>query len=487
MRYSTAMSILQKLGLQSILRKKKEAYFIGIAGAGMSAVAQLLKTRGWKVSGSDEGAYPPITTYLEQHRIPYAKTYSKDNVPNDADLIVVGKHGGLTKEENEEVAFVYDNNFTIQSFPEVLHDLTKNTHNLICAGSHGKSTCAGMLAWCLAQQDPSFFIGAVPYNLDTNAQSGKGNLFVLEGDEYPSSNTDTTSKFLHYNATDALITSLEHDHLNVFPTQEDFTATFLKLINTLPDNGLLIMSGEDTQIQRTLPRIKKKAITYSTDQKFNTDWYAKNIVYGEETHFDLYHHNKRVVPLSTTLLGRHNIENIVGISALLLERTLLTTDELQKRMHAFTGIKRRLDKKTEQSSIPIYEGFGSSRSKAHSALVAMQTHFPDKRLIVVFEPHALSWRTKEYRRHYQGLFENAAKVFVYTDSIPEPKDDATVDGDTIFSYIKDGGANADHLTDDLTPLLQEVKPNDALLILSSSDMGGIIPTIIETLEQQFPV
>ena len=96
-------------------------------------------------------------------------------MPADADLVVVGKHAGLTREENEEVAFVYDNDFTIQSFPEVLRDLTKDTRNIICAGSYGKSTCAGMLAWCLTEQDPSFFIGALPYNLDTNARAGKGN------------------------------------------------------------------------------------------------------------------------------------------------------------------------------------------------------------------------------------------------------------------------------------------------------------------------
>ena len=476
------MGILQKLGFKAASRKEK-AYFIGIAGAGMSAAAQLLKTRGWEVSGSDEGAYPPITTYLEQHRIPYAKTHSKDNVPKDADLVVVGKHAGLTKEENEEVAFVYDNGFTVQSFPEVLHDLTKGKHNIVCAGSHGKSTCAGMLTWCLLKQDPSFFIGALPYNLDTNAQSGKGNLFILEGDEYPASNTDTTSKFLYYNATDVLITSLEHDHFNVFPTQESFTAPFLKLIDALPDDGLLVMNGEDEQIQKTLPHIVRRVVTYSTDQQFGTDWYAKNIVYGEETRFDLYCNGEQVVHITTTMLGRHNIENIVGVSALVLERKLLTPDALQKRIRTFTGIKRRLDKKTTKSSVPLYEGFGSSHSKARSALAAMKTHFPDKRLLVVFEPHSLSWRRKEYCGHYQGLFDGAAKVFVYIDSIPAPKDETTISGEAILTCIKDSGTEVVRLNKDLAPLLHEIKPNDIILLLSSSDMDGAIPTLIQALEE----
>ena len=474
------MSLLSK-----VLPRKKKAYFIGIAGAGMSAVAQLLQTRGWQVSGSDEGAYPPITTYLEQHHIPYTKTHSKNNVPKDADLVVVGKHAGLTREENEEVAFVYDNNFTIQSFPEVLHDLTKHTRNIICAGSHGKSTCTSLLTWCLLEQDPSFFIGALPYNIDTNARSGKGKVFILEGDEYPASNTDNISKFLYYNASDVLITSLEHDHLNVFNTQEAYTAPFLQLIDSLPDDGVLVVSGEDAQIQKTLPRISRKTVTYSTDQQFDTDWYAKDIAYGEETHFDLYHHGSRVAHLTTTLLGRHNVENIIGVSALLLEKNLLLPEVLQQRVRSFAGLRRRLDKKTERSSVLLYEGFGSSRSKARSAVVAMKTHFPERRLLVVFEPHSLSWRRKEYLKHYQGLFDGATKVFAYVASVPEPKDATTVSGEDLFTHIKNSGVDAMRINSDLAPVLSEVQKDDVILCLSSGDIGGILPTLTQALEQRF--
>lgn len=467
-------------------KKKKKAYFIGIAGAGMSATAQLLKTLGWEVSGSDEGAYPPITTYLEQHNIPYAKTHSKDNVPKDADLVVVGKHAGLTKEENEEVAFVHDNNFTIQSFPEVLHDLTKNTRNIICAGSHGKSTCASILAWCLSEQDPSFFIGALPNDLKTNAQSGKGNLFILEGDEYPASNTDTASKFLFYNASDVLITSLEHDHLNMFKTQEEYNAPFLKLIESLPEDGMLFMNGDDTQIQKVIPHIQKEIYTYSATPNEKNDWYVKNIVYGEKTTFDLCRGKMAVIPMTTTLLGQHNIENIAGTAALMLEKELITPKELQEKIQTFTGVERRLDKKTADTAVPLYEGFGSSHSKTRSAVAAMKTHFNDKRLLVVFEPHALSWRQKSYTHNYSGLFEQADKVYVYTESIPEPKDETTITGTEIMSHIKDGGANAVQLHKDLNPLLQEVQQGDMVLCLSSGALDGMLPTLIKTLEERFP-
>ena len=452
----------------------------------MSAVAQLLKTQGWEVSGSDEGAYPPITTYLEKHNISYAKTHNKNNVPKDADLIVVGKHAGLTKEENEEVAFVYENNFTIQSFPEVLNSLTKNTHNIICAGSHGKSTCASILAWCLSEKDPSFFIGALPKNLNTNAQSGNGNLFIVEGDEYPASNTDSTSKFLFYNASDILITSLEHDHLNVFKTQEDYIKPFLQLIESLPEDGMLIMCADDPQIQKTIPNIQREIYTYSTKPDAKTDWYVKNIVYGEETTFDLHRGDLAIIPITTSLLGRHNIENIAGTAALMLEKELITVKDLQEKIKTFTGVERRLDKKTVNSLVPLYEGFGSSRSKAKSAISAMETHFKDRRLLVIFEPHALSWRRKDYTHNYKDLFKEAEKVYVYSDAIPDPKDETTITGDEIISHIKkEGGAETAQLHKDLAPLLSEIQQDDVILCLSSGDLGNLLPTIVTTLEQQF--
>lgn len=451
----------------------------------MSAVAQLLKTQGWDVSGSDEGAYPPITIYLEKHNIPYTKTHDKNNVPEDADLIIIGKHAGLTKEENEEVALVYEKGFHSQSFPEVLRDLTKHTHNIVCAGSHGKSTCASILAWCLSAQDPSFFIGALPHNLDTNAQSGKGNLFILEGDEYPASNTDTTSKFFFYNAHDLIVTSLEHDHMNIFKTQEEYNAPFLKLIDSLPEDGMLVMNGDDPQIQKVMPRIQKEIYTYSVKENKESDWYVKNIVYGEETTFDLCRGEMAIIPMTTALLGQHNVENIAGTAALMLEKELITPKELQEKIRTFTGVERRLDRKTSASAVPLYEGFGSSHSKARSAVDAMNTHFSDKRLLVIFEPHALSWRQKEYAHNYQNLFNGAEKVYVYTNAIPDPKDDTTMTGEEIISLIKDGGANAVQLQKDLNPFLREVQQGDIILCLSSGSIDGILPTLTDMLEKQF--
>jgi UDP-N-acetylmuramate: L-alanyl-gamma-D-glutamyl-meso-diaminopimelate ligase len=152
------------------------------------------------------------------------KATEKKNIPKDASFIVIGKHAKLVKETNEEVAFAYESLIPVKSFPEVINDLTKETDNIVVSGSFGKSTCTTFLIWSLlcSKKDPSYFVGALPYNFKDSAHQGTDNTFVLEGDEYPSSNTDETSKFLYYNPKTVLLTSCEHDHINIFPTLESY-------------------------------------------------------------------------------------------------------------------------------------------------------------------------------------------------------------------------------------------------------------------------
>lgn len=227
-----------------------KAHFIGICGAGMSATAKLLKEAGWGISGSDEGFYPPISIYLEKNNLPCTPSYSANNIPDDANIIVIGKHAKLVPEENEEVMAAFASGKPIKSFPEVLHQLTAETKNFIIAGSFGKSTCASLAAWILthAGKDPSYFIGAVPLDLPTNAHLGKGDTFILEGDEYPSANWDKRSKFLLYNAQTVLLTSAEHDHLNVFPTLESYLEPYVELGLQLPPEAIFVacLDGENS-------------------------------------------------------------------------------------------------------------------------------------------------------------------------------------------------------------------------------------------------
>ena len=244
------------------------------------------------------------------------------------------------------------------------------------AGSYGKSTCTALLAWCLkvANKDPSYFIGEITNGFNTHAHRGKGETFILEGDEYPASNWDRTSKFLRYNARSVLLTSATHDHVNVFPTHADYLAPFHALLGSLPAGGLLVVNSGETHARTLAAGCACPTVFYGLDDKAH--WHAENIERGAETGFDLMRGNERIVRLSTTMLGDHNIENIVGVSAMLLEKKLLSPEELKAGISTFQGVKRRMELLSPASGVPVYEGFGSSYEKARIRHRRHQTAFP---------------------------------------------------------------------------------------------------------------
>src|SRR5258708_2073834 len=160
----------------------QKIHFIGICGAGMSAVAILFKEMGWRVTGSDANFYPPVSTYLEQSEIRFFRGYRKENIPSDVEIIVIGKHAELTPELNEEVRAAFEMRAPIKSFAEVLGEVTQGRENIVVVGSYGKSTCAALLAWCLesAGKEPGYVIGAIPLTPNQSSAAGKGKQFIIE-------------------------------------------------------------------------------------------------------------------------------------------------------------------------------------------------------------------------------------------------------------------------------------------------------------------
>jgi UDP-N-acetylmuramate: L-alanyl-gamma-D-glutamyl-meso-diaminopimelate ligase len=464
-------------------------HFIGISGAGMSAVAKLLIEKGEEITGSDEGFYPPISDYLLENKIPCTTPFSSNNIPADVDYIVIGKHAKLVPEENEEVKAAFDSGKKILSFPQVLDSLTSDKENTVIVGSYGKSSCTSLIAWCMESnhKDPSYFIGALPLTPRTNARVGGGNDFILEGDEYPSSNWDTTSKFLFLHPQNLLVTALAHDHINVFPTHEEYLAPFTKLIQGLPSSGKLIMCLDDETIQKQIQTLQIHPITYGLAKE--ATYTAEKIEYGLVSSFDLMHRGTFIARMSTSLLGKHNIQNILGISALLLETKKITVEELVHGVGTFKGIVRRLDRKSEKTSIPIYEGFGSSVDKARSAIEAIKLHFPNRRLVVVFEPHTFSWRNRAALNWYDGVFEGTHHVFMYK---PPDHGSATHDQltlDEIVERVQNAGITVipfENTATGLIELVNHTQSDDVILILSSGGMGGFIPQTVLALEEKFP-
>jgi UDP-N-acetylmuramate: L-alanyl-gamma-D-glutamyl-meso-diaminopimelate ligase len=465
----------------------KKAHFIGIAGKGMSATALLLRQAGVEISGSDEGFYPPVSDYLIAANIPFNNGYKEDHIPKDADVIVIGKNAKLVPESNKEVKAAFDSGKKILSFPDVLESLTAKTDNIVVAGSYGKSTTTALLAWCLMQagKDPSYFVGEITRGFDAHAHLGKGKTFVLEGDEYPSANWDATSKFLHYNAKSVLLTSATHDHVNIFPTHGDYLAPFKQLLASLPKNGLLVVNANEPHALALSTAYAGRTVTYGMHE---TEWYPENITYGAETSFDLMHNGAKVITLITSQLGAHNVENIAGAGAMLLEKDLLTPGELAAGIKTFLGVKRRMELLTQPSSVPVYEGFGSSYEKARSAMAAMKLHFPSKKLVVVFEPHTFTWRNQASLPYYDDVFAGASKVFIYEPATQGATTHAQLTQEEIVERVKAAGfeAEAIHSAEEGMPkILESLNEESAVLLLTSGDLGGIIKQFPPMVDGQF--
>lgn len=468
----------------------KNAHVIGIAGIGMSAVALLLKEAGWHVTGSDQKIHPPSSEILPANGLTVLEPYKAENVPAQVDLFVAGKSAAVT-EENPELQVARQreaNGARVESYAEVLGGLAKGRRNWVVAGSFGKSTTTAMLAWALrgAGVECGYFIGAQAKNFDLHARMGTHDVFVMEGDEYPSSHADSRAKFLHYNAEAVLLTSAQHDHINVYPTHADFLQPFRDLLAHLAKvNGLLVACADDSAAAMLAKEATCRVVTYGVESA--ADYTATDIVWGEETTFTLAKHGKPLANFRTTQLGLHNIQNMVGAAAMVIEQGLLAAEKVAESLSRFAGVRRRMDKLSGAGSIPVYEGFGSSREKSMSAIAAMKKHFADRRLVVVFEPHAFSWRNREMLHWYDDTFTLADELWVY----PPPTHigagtHAQINPDELEARLRAAGKVPHMLVvgdveGNVKSVVAALKPDDAVLLLTSGSFAGMLEPLVRAI------
>ena len=458
-------------------------HFTGLAGAGMAAVAVMMRGAGHAISGSDQDVFPPMSTYVEGLGFPVVWRFDAANLPQGLDLLVLGASAKLGGEANPEVVEARRRGARITTFPELVGEATAGRANTVIAGSFGKSTCTALMAHVLRQAgvDAGWMVGAISPSLPDTGHWGAAPQMVLEGDEYIVSTADRRSKFALYHPRDVLLTSLIHDHVNVFPTFADYETPFRELLAGLPADGLLVARAHPA-IRAIVGEAACQVVWYDTEPCGG--WHAEEVEFGETSRLTLVGPDRRRIALTTELLGAHNIENVVGVGAYLLERALVSELNLARGVGSFAGIRRRLDRLTTRSMIPLIEGFGSSYEKARSAIEAMALHFPQRRLIVVFEPHTFSWRSREALHWYDTVFEGAAQVLI----VPPPghgaeTHDQSTHAEIIARVAASGMAVAGVETAEAaTAMLSHLKGDEAVLLLSSGPLLGLpdsLPGVFE--------
>ena len=465
---------------------KPKAHFIGVCGAGMSAVAHLMQKAGFQVSGSDEGFYPPVSDYVAKINIITSEGYRPENIPADADRIIIGKNAKLVPETNAEVAAAFANySEKIRSFPEIVSEMAAKTTNIVVAGSYGKSTVTSLIAFVLkhAGFDPSYLIGALPHGFEHTSDLGSGKYFVMEGDEYPSANWDNRSKFEHYRPDTVVLTAACHDHVNVFPTLADYHAPFQRLLGLIENNGLLVACVAESNSRSFYETFTGNKRSYGIGV-IEADWQAQDLLPGANTRFTLVQNRQPLGIIQTTLLGRHNVENVLAAAAVLLGDNIVTFAQFAAGILAFEGLMRRLDRKVPKaSSIHVYEGFGSSHEKARSAIDAMRLHFPSSRLIVLFEPHTFTWRNRNALPQYQTAFAGTDIVFAHR---PPSQGAGTHDQASLDEILAE--ARKHHLDvrafSSVAEVVDAAQANDVVLILSSGNFDGLMQPVIKGLAQK---
>ena len=449
-------------------------HFTGIAGAGMAAAALMMRQAGHAITGSDQDVFPPMSTYVEGLGFPIAWRFDAANLAADLDLLVLGASAKLGGEANVEVQAARRRGVRVTTFPELVGESTATRRNTVVAGSFGKSTCTALMAHILREsgRDAGWMIGAISPSLPDTGHWGTAPEVILEGDEYIVGPADRRSKFVLYHPRDVLLTSLIHDHVNVFPTFADYVRPFGELMRLLPAEGLL-MAREHPAIRAIAGEAAARVVWYDTQPC--DGWYSQEVAFGEISRFTLAGPGGRRMKLATTLLGEHNVENIVGVCAYLLERELVTEAQLARAVESFGGIRRRLDRLTKRSAVPVIEGFGSSYEKARSAIEAMLLHYPHRPLTVVFEPHTFSWRNRDALPWYDTVFEGVAQALI----VPPPHHGEASHSQSSFEEILARVAAAGvpvegvETAEAATAALSRLDGDAVVLLLSSGPLLGL--------------
>ncbi len=346
-------------------------YFIGMGGIGMSAAAGLAKEHGLSVLGSDaSNIYPPAKDVLDMHGIEVGVGYNKERIASSgADLFVVSSGEDV---HNPEVAWLISQNIPYISFCELLHELAQDKIRIVVAGTHGKSTTAGLLGHIFRNiDDSSFMVGAVLKNYDANFYSGQGHYFIFEGDEYKSTFDDPTPKMHYYKGDVLVLTNLEFDHPDVFANLEEIKQEFQELVAGLPDDGIIVYNADDKNLADVVYREGKRAFGFSLHN--SSDLQATSITYTESgAIFTIVNRldpdNTRSERYETSLPGEINIYNALAAIATL--RALGFEPELvQKYLLSYIGVKRRFDVLLE-SPITIIDDYAHHPTAVRETLEA---------------------------------------------------------------------------------------------------------------------
>jgi UDP-N-acetylmuramate: L-alanyl-gamma-D-glutamyl-meso-diaminopimelate ligase len=503
---------------------QKRIHIVGICGVATSALAIAFHKKGWTVTGSDKGFYPPVSTALEQAGIPFyagwhpekMATMSTSNKSGDdakptlPDFVIIGTASGT---QNPETVFAQEHNIPIKSDAEVRGEYFAKKHSIVCAGTWGKTSSTALLAHILieADMDPSYVIGGLPTSSSADldqpfpaARLGDSDWSVIEGDEYKSSPTDNRPKFAYLHATHLLLTAVSWDHADLYPTEASYFKVFEKLIAEIPTGGLIVACNDHAKVMEMMKksRANAKLAPWISYGKKNADYVYENISQSADgLRFTITHKDKKKdgqensYTITSPMIGVYQAENITGCFALACEIGI-PPEKVAQAISSFQGLKRRLEKRLDgempgSHSITIFDDIAHSPEKAASVLANVRSIYRGK-IIAVFEPN-IGGRQKEAVAKYDSAFKDADLVIIprLTKLKINQNADANaaaekqpLEGDELAAYISKTHPHVTYLEDDKTlvkKITETAQAGDTIVFLGSHSFRGMIEETIQKL------
>jgi UDP-N-acetylmuramate: L-alanyl-gamma-D-glutamyl-meso-diaminopimelate ligase len=460
-------------------------HLIGISGTGMGTLAGLLKESGFDVRGSDVHAYPPMSLELKRLGVPVMEGYSPSNLDWGPDLVVVGN---VCRPDHVEAAAAIAKGIPFASMPTVLHDLfLRHKRAVVIAGTHGKTTTTALAAYLLhaAGRDPSMLVGGITANFGRGYLVGEGPDFVIEGDEYDSAYFEKRPKFLSYAPKSAVITSVEHDHIDIYPSFETYQQAFRDLVALVPPPGPIAVFGGDPAAVAVAVAgdAKAEVIRYAVEGDAvdrDVHWTARPLGGGE---FRLAIGGQVAGRFKTPIGGRHNLRNTLAALIMAHVGAGVPLGDLSRALPGFKSVARRQEVIGRPGDITVYDDFAHHPTAVRETLESLRANHPEGRLLAAFEPRSATACRRLHQEAYASAFDAATRAVIAPPGRDLPEDEK-LDTARLADALRKRGIDAsapDTIDDVLDDIVGWARPGDAIALLSNGGFGGLHRRLLDAL------
>lgn len=445
-------------------------HFISIGGSTMHNFALALQQQGYTITGSDDEIYDPSQSRLKQHGLlPTETGWFPEKIHSGLAAVIVGMHA---RKDNSELTKALELDLPIYSYPEFIYQQSQQKQRVVIAGSHGKTTITAMILHALKYHNRIFdyWIGDPVDGFDTTVKLTSGlngssaPVIIIEGDEYASSPIDSRPKFLHYQPHIALISGIAWDHVNTYPTWDEYVDQFESLAEAMPKAGILIFDESDDM----LDIIGQKERTDITKIPYVA--HPSKIVDGQT---QLITKQGRSVPVH--IFGEHNMKNIAG-AITVCDRIGITEEQFYEAISSFKGVAQRLEKVSENGDRILYRDFAYAPAKVEAATEAVKHQYPSRKLLVVLELQVSGSLNKIFLQQYKGTLDKADEAVIYFDKqtlAVNQQFDSSIYEDIIAAFDKPNLHVFTNTTDLQTYLIQHRDTAQLFLLMSSGTFSGL--------------